>query len=166
MLTFNPDSPAVKKMLKDFRSPLKVRFYFMSRLPSVAFWRIKIKVVDPNQCIIVLPFSRRTKNPFRSIYFAAQNGAAELSTGLLASIAIAGRGRISMLVTNVEASFSKKATDTTYFTCNEGLKIQSAVQEAIDTGEGVEVCVDAIGRMKSGEEVARFSFTWSFKVKS
>lgn len=166
MNKFNSESPAVIKMLKNFRSPFKLRLYFMAKLPSVAFWRIGIKKIDPNECVITLPFSRRTKNPFRSIYFAAQNGAAELSTGLLASLAIAERGRISMLVTNVEASFSKKANKTTYFTCKDGAKIQEAVQKAIDTKEGVEICVDAIGHMESGEEVARFIFTWSFKVKS
>ena len=166
MNKFNSESPAVIKMLKNFCSPFKLRLYFMAKLPSVAFWRIGIKKIDPNECVINLPFSRRTKNPFRSIYFAAQNGAAELSTGLLASLAIAEHGRISMLVTNVEASFSKKANKTTYFTCKDGAKIQEAVQKAIDTKEGVEISVDAIGHMESGEEVARFIFTWSFKVKS
>lgn len=81
-------------------------------------------------------------------------------------LALTGRGRISMLVTNIESTFSKKANARAYFECTDGAMIQQAVQRAIDTGEGQTITVTSVGRLKTGEEVSRTQVTWSFKVKS
>ena len=71
-----------------------------------------------------------------------------------------------MLITGLEAQYSKKATSLVTFTCAEGQQILDTVQEAIDTGEGRAVTVTSIGHNAEGAEVAQFKFTWSFKVKS
>lgn len=163
--TFDPSRPAIKKYLQDLNTPWKMRLFFTRHLPSGLYWGLRVKLVTPYRGEVTLPYGWRTQNPFRSIYFAAQCGAAELSTGLLATIAIRGRGKISMLITNVEAEFVKKANSMTTFTCEEGHRILETVQRAIDTGEGQTVTVTSVGRQVSGEEVSRIRFTWSFKVK-
>ena len=109
--------------------------------------------------------SRRTQNPFKSMYFAAQCGAAELTNGLLAAIAIKGQRKTSMLITNVEANFIKKATGLITFTCDEGNKIIETVENAIRTEEGQVITVTSIGRNEAGQVVSEIKFTWSFKVK-
>jgi len=164
--TFDIQSPAVQKMLSRFRNPWLMRLFFIRRLPSLMLWGVRVEEVTPGRSVISLPYGWRSQNPFRSIYFAAQLGTAELSTGLLAMLALTGRGRISMLVTNIESTFSKKANARAYFECTDGAMIQQAVQRAIDTGEGQTITVTSVGRLKTGEEVSRTQVTWSFKVKS
>ncbi len=163
--TFNPESSAVKKHLSDLNNYWKMQLYFFKRLPSVFWWGVKVKSCSPYRTEVLIPYSWRTQNPFKSIYFAAQMGAAELSTGLMANIAIRGRGRISMLVTNIETEFLKKASSTITFTCEEGIKIIEAVQQAIDTGEGIKVTVNSTGTLSNGEIASRVKITWSFKTK-
>ena len=95
-------------------------------LPSVAFWGIKVKDLNDTSCVVVVPFNYRSKNPFRSIYFGALSGAAELATGLLCKKLILERGNFSMLVTGFRAEFTKKATSATFFTCDQGKELAVA----------------------------------------
>ena len=141
-------------------------FYFLIKLPSAWFWGMKIMSVDQDKSEVNLPFNWFSKNPFRSIYFAAQTGTAELSTGLLGIIAIEDKPPMSMLITRVEGEFVKKADSLTTFTCNDGREIRAAVDLAITSGVGQAVTVTSIGVDSYGDVVSRFKFTWSFKTKS
>jgi uncharacterized protein DUF4442 len=162
---FDPESPTVKKDLTDINS-WKVRLYLLQNLPTAFWWSLKVKSCSPYRTEIEIPFNWRTQNPFKSIYFAALAGAGELSTGLMAGLVIRNTPKkISMLVTNVEVDFIKKANNTTTFTCDEGIKIIEGIQKAIDTNEGVEVILNSTGVKKGGEVVAQFRITWSFRVK-
>lgn len=153
-----------KKLMAQMASPWKIRLFFWQKLPSVFFWRVKVATITPEKAAIAIPFSNRTKNPFRSIYFASQAGAAELSTGLIALIAT-HKNNVSMLVANMNAIFVKKATSTTTFTCTEGEKIFGAVKKSIETGEGQTVTVKTTGVQATGEIVSEFEFTWTFKQR-
>lgn len=164
--TFDPAAPPVVKYLKTVNTPWKMWWYMVARLPSAAFWGFRVKSCTPLKASVGIPFRWRTQNPFRSTYFAAQCGAAEMSTGLLALTTLQGRGAISMLVTGIEATFTKKATGTVLFTCDQGLGFQEAIQRAIDTGEGQEFKALSVGVQDNGIEVTRVEVTWSFKVKS
>jgi uncharacterized protein DUF4442 len=144
----------------------KMWFYFLLKLPSAWFWGMKIISVDQDKGVVNLPYNWFSKNPFRSIYFAAQTGAAELSTGLLGLIAIEDKPPMSMLITGVEGEFVKKSDSLTTFTCNDGGKIRGAVDLAITSGAGQAVTVTSIGIDSYGDVVSRFKFTWSFKTKS
>lgn len=141
-------------------------FYFLSKLPSAWFWGMQVKSVNQDTGIVNLPYNWFSKNPFHSIYFAAQTGAAELSTGLLGIIAIEDKPPMSMLITRVEGEFVKKANSLTTFTCNDGVKIRETIELAITSGEGQAVTVTSIGVNNCGDIVSRFKFTWSFKTKS
>ncbi len=164
--TFDPQTPLVLKYLRLLNKPLMMRLFYLRRLPSLLWWGIRVRECTPYQTKIHLPYGWRTQNPFQSIYFAAQIGAAELSTGLMGMLAIAGRGRISMLVTNIESEFVKKANSRTTFVCEEGQAMIDALQAAIETLEGQKVTVTSVGTQANGEVVSRVRITWSFKVKS
>ena len=163
---FDPEAPATKSHINDLNTSWKMRLYFLKNLPSALWWGTTVKSCSPYRTEVELPYTWRTQNPFKSIYFAAQAGAAELSTGLMATIALRGRGKISMLVTDLQMEFSKKADNTVTFTCDEGIKLIEAVQKTIDTGEGVKASVVSIGRLPNGVEVSRMKITWSFKKKT
>jgi hypothetical protein len=139
----------------------------LQKLPMALFGRLKVKKLTAEEAIVTIPFSYRTQNPFESVYFAAQAMAAELSTGLLAINTIqASKRKISMLVFDMNAHFSKKARSKITFTCSDGIKIIEAIEKSIETGEGVTVNVNSVGIDEDGDEVSRFTYVWTFKVKS
>ena len=70
-----------------------------------------------------------------------------------------------MLVVKVESEYFKKATDKTFFTCEDGEKIQRVIEESISTGEAKTFRAESTGINKKGELVAKFFVTWSFKRK-
>jgi len=140
------------------------KLFFLKFIPSLFFWNAKILHLDSSKSIISIPYNWRNKNPFRSIYFGTQAGAAELSTGILALLATHSFN-ISTLVTGIDGQFYKKATSLTKFYCNDGDKIFAAVQKALETGEGQTITALAKGFQKNNELVSEFKFTWSFKVR-
>jgi translation elongation factor EF-Tu-like GTPase len=107
-----------------------------------------------------------SQNPFRSIYFACQAMAAEMSTGVLALGHLHGRRpAVSMLVTSLQASFVKKATERIYFTCDDGEAMLAAIEKAVATGEGQTFTARSIGKTAGGDIVSEFLIEWSFKAK-
>lgn len=141
--------------------------YLLYKLPAAFFSGIKIKMIDEEKCITSVPYKWFTQNPFRSIYFASLAMAAEMSTGIIAfSNAYKIEPPLSMLVTKMEVTYFKKANSTILFTCEQGKEITSVINEAVSTREGKSIVAKSIGRNKSGEVVAEFFFTWSFKSKA
>jgi hypothetical protein len=157
--------PAAEKLRLQLLNPWKLKFFFWKRLPSLLFWRVKLIHLDTERATVSIPFTKKTQNPFRSIYFAAQAGAAEFSTGALAVIATEGRGKISMLVTGMRSEFHKKATEVTLFTCSDGDQVFKAVDKALESGEGQTVTLKSEGRNSDGELISTFWIEWSFKKK-
>ena len=155
-----------KKRLAEFNSPLKLWFWLLMKLPSAWFMGMAVKRITPEKGEVTLPYGWRSQNPFQSIYFAAQCAAAEFSTGALATLAIAGRGKVSMLVTVMEAEFLKKANTKTTFTCEDGNAVFEAVEKAIQTGEAQVLTMVSTGVQETGEVVSIVKITWSFKAKS
>ena len=162
----NSSNKKTDKLISKLNQKWKMWVYFLLKLPSAWFWGLNIKSVGQDKCIVCLSYSWFSKNPFHSIYFAAQIGAAELSTGLLGFVAIEDKPPTSMLITGVEAEFFKKAISLTTYTCDEGEKIRETVELAIKTGEGQTVTVTSTGIDVFGDVVSHFKITWSFKLKS
>lgn len=148
-------------------NPWTLRAYLFARLPLAWFAGLRVDRLDAGGCDVSLPFGWRTQNPFRSIYFAALAMAAELSTGAPAMMIVQGSDvPLSMLVTAMHAQFGKKATARVRFRFEDTAALRRAVEQAIQTGEGVSVEAESVGRMADGTEVARFTFTWSFKTRT
>ena len=162
----NNREAAIQQHLRTLNTNWKFRLFLFLKLPAAWFMGIRVKKVTKESGSVIVPYSWFSKNPFRSVYFAAQNAAAELSTGVLATAAIQGDVKVSMLVTKFEAEFFKKATSAITFTCEEGDTIFQAVEEAIATGEGRIVRIKTTGVQKTGEKVSEMYVTWSFKRKA
>ncbi len=135
------------------------------KLPAAWFMGLRIEHCDGNTCTVRLPYGWRSQNPFRSVYFAAQCAAGEMSTGLLALAALQERPPVSMLVVKIEAEFIKKAASDLRFTCDEGALVEATIQQAIDSGQGQTLRLCSIGRLPDGAEAARVWITWSFRKK-
>lgn len=92
--------------------------------------------------------------------------AAEMSTGLLAMAQVYKRKpAVSMLITEMEGKFHKKATNLTTFICTDGKAIKESILSALATGKATETKAHSAGKNESGEIVAEFWFTWSFKMR-
>lgn len=159
------NTPAAIKFRKDMMSWLKQRVFLFTTLPSAWFMGVRVKHIDTQSCTVTLPYKWASQNPFKSIYFAAQAAAAELSTGALAMAALQGQPAISMLVADMRAEFIKKGTKLTSFVCTDAHKIYQAVAQTLKTGEGVTVTVESIGTQADGTVISKFYFTWTFKAK-
>jgi|SRR6185437_6927814 len=147
------------------RSPIKFRLYLLTNLPAAFFAGLKVTAADTHSCIITVPYRWSTRNPFRSIYFACLAMAAEMSCGILAmSNVYKSNPRVSMLVVNMEAGFTKKATGRARFTCEDGKSMREAVDRAKATGEPQMIKTRSVGTLETGEIIAEFFITWSFKV--
>ena len=156
-----------QKFFKLANHPFKFRMYLLFKLPAAFFSGIKVKEINEERCVTSVPYKWLTQNPFRSVYFASLAMAAEMSTGATAlSNVYERKPPVSMLVTKMEATYYKKATGTIFFTCEQGKEIASIIDEAVATGEGKSIIAKSTGKNKSGEIVAEFLFTWSFKTKS
>jgi len=154
------------KFLSLANHSFKFRMYLLYKLPAAFFSGIRIREINTEKCTTSVPYKWLTQNPFRSTYFASLAMAAEMSTGVLAlSNVYQRKPAVSMLVTKMEASYFKKATSTSFFTCEDGLKIANAVNDAISSRDGKTVTVKTTGRNKDDEMIAEFLFTWSFKAK-
>jgi hypothetical protein len=149
------------------KHPVKFRMFLLFKLPSAYFAGARIKDMDENRCEVTVPYKWFSRNPFRSTYFACLSMAAEMSTGALAMGHLYKRKpAVSMLVVKTEGEYFKKATDTTTFICEDGALIKKAIEESIFTREAKTVTAKSTGRNKTGDVVAEFKITWSFKVKS
>lgn len=158
------DESAVERLQRRMKNPFMLPLFMLAKLPLGLFAGLRVRSLETDRCTTSLPYGWRTTNPFRSIYFAAQSMAAELSTGALAKLAVeASPASVAMLITGLEAEFGKKANAEVKFTCEDGEKIFAAVCEAAAGDEPVVVRAATVGRMGDGTEVSRFVFTWSFK---
>jgi len=146
-------------------TPWKMRLYLWRKLPAAAFMGIRVLHCDGQQARVQLPYGWRSQNPFRSIYFAAQCAAGELSTGLLGLAALQGKPPVSMLVLQIEASFLKKANQPLLFNCIDGTKVETVIEKALESSEAQTIRMESIGCLPDGTEAARVWITWSFKKK-
>lgn len=159
-------SPQAKQYLKDIRSTWKLKLYFAKNLPSALWWGFKVKSAGPERAEVSIPYNWRTRNPFRSIYFAALAGAGEISTGIMANLARMNAGNVSMLVLEQKAEFFKKASSTITFTCDEGLRVFETVKYAVETKQAQTITMLGEGRNDNGEIVAKVYITWTFKLRN
>lgn len=159
--------PQRERFGRQVRGLWTFRLFLLLKLPVALISGLRVRSLDDGHCTVSVPFKRLTQNPFRSVYFASQAMAAEMSTGVLCLRAIQGCSPpVSMLVVNLEAVFTKKATGRVFFTCSNGSEIREALEKTMDTGEGMVVSCTSIGLLSDGSEVARFIVTWSLKRKS
>lgn len=147
-------------------NPKKLNRYLFFKLPSAYWCGVRVLSVTQQTCSVTVKHQWINQNPFRSMYFAVQAMAAELSTGALVMTEVQKSGKkISMLVAQNNAEFTKKATGKITFTCESGDKVQQAITSAIQTRDGQKFWLQSIGKDEKGDQVAVFNFEWTIKIK-
>ena len=162
MKTLSQDAISYRNKMTN---PIIFWLAMLMKLPTAIFWKLRIKKLEMESCEVTIPYFWRSKNPFKSIYFAALAGAAELSTGALCQLALAGKGSFSMLVVDFRAEYFKKANTKITFTCDQGTALFDLIDK-MEKGATDQLTMISTGKNTSGETVAKFYITWSFKRKS
>ncbi len=138
----------------------------MLKLPAAYFTGVRAREISETHCITTVKHRWINQNPFKSMFWAVQGMAAELSTGALVMSCIRqSNAKVSMLVANNKATFSKKAKGRITFLCEDGQKIKEAIDQTVATGEGVTCWMKSIGKDKEGNVVSEFEFEWTVKRK-
>lgn len=146
--------------------PSKFNTFTFFKLPSAWWTGVRLRHLDDTKGITTVKHRWVSQNPFNSMFWAVQGMAAELATGALVIDKIKGTGRkISMLVANNNANFSKKATGRITFTCEDGHVIDEALQKTIETGEGQTFWMKSVGVNEEGVVVSTFNFEWTVRLK-
>lgn len=154
-------------MVEKLRNSFFLKLFLFRKLPLALIAGLKVLHFDDNSCVTSMPYGWMTKNPFRSMYFAAQSMAAEFSTAVPGVKAIEDSGRsIAMIIVHLEADFVKKATSRVTFTCEDCKKFTEGIDECVRSGEAVTVEGRSEGRDENGEVVSVFRLTWSFKLRA
>lgn len=140
--------------------------FLLFKLPSAYICGVRVKEISSEKCEVSVKHRWINQNPFRSMYFAVQAMAAELTTGALVMLHIQQSNRnITMLVASNKAVFIKKATGRITFICQNENQIQTAIQNTIATGEGQIFWLKSIGINEKGEQVSEMDFEWTIKLK-
>ena len=136
------------------------------KLPAAWWCGVRLRKLDQNRAVTSVTHKWVNQNPFNSMFWAVQGMAAELSTGAMVIDQIKKSGaRISMLVQNNKAHFSKKATGRITFNCDDGHLIKEALDATIATGEGQRFWMKSVGTNTNGVVVSTFEFEWTVKLK-
>ncbi|WP_165733543.1 DUF4442 domain-containing protein [Polaribacter sp. 20A6] len=147
-------------------TPRKVNLFNLVKLPLAYLGGVRVRTITDTEVVVSIKYRWMNQNPFKSMFWAAQGMAAEMPTGVLVMKAIDdSKVKVSMLVTQQEARFFKKATGRILFSCKGGNEIREAIQESIKTGEGQVIVLISEGKNKDGVVVSRFQFHWSLRVK-
>lgn len=148
-------------------TPIKLNAFLFFKLPAAFICGVRVRKFDDFSCVTSVKHRWINQNPFRSLFWAVQGMAAELSTGVLILNKIRASGKsIAIILVKNEASYFKKATGRIVFQCKEGEMIDKVIKEAIETGEGQTITLDVFGKNSDDVEVSHSKFTWSMKLRS
>lgn len=142
----------------------KILFF---KLPIAKIAGLKLHSFGQERAQILVRLGWLNQNPFKSMFWAVQGMAAELSTGVLCMSKIKeSNQKVSMLVVSMKAEFTKKAVGKIVFTCEQGKELDEILKKAIATKEAQVLNMKSIGIDEAGDKVSEFYFTWSFKAKA
>ena len=141
------------------------RFLFL-KLPAAFLCGVRLKNLTDTQSDVTVRHRWINQNPFKSLYFAVQSMAAELSTASLLMKHIEKSGQqFSMLVTYHKGVFTKKATGLITFTCVDVDLLDETINRAIESKEGQTILMRSVGLNENSEQVSAYEFEWSVKLR-
>lgn len=147
-------------------SPKKINTFLLFKLPAAYFTGVRVHTLEKEVATVIVKHRWINQNPFKSLFWAVQGIASELTTGVLVMREISNSGKkISMLVTHMNGQFTKKATGKVKFICKDGHLVKDAIQKAITTKEGQTIILTSEGFNSEGDAVSRFEYEWSIKLK-
>lgn len=148
-------------------SASKINTLLLFKLPAAYITGVRTTYLDSDKCSASVKFRWINQNPFKSMFWAVQGMAAELTTGALVISKIKESGHpISMLLAKNSGTFLKKVTGRVTFNCDQGQLVSEAIEKSIETGEGQIIEMTSIGLDSDGIEVSNFTFEWTIKVRN
>ena len=148
-------------------TPKHINRFLLFKLPSAWISGIRLKDINDTRAVVTAKHHWINQNPFNSMYFAVLAMGAELSTGILVMKKIQDTYKnISMLVTETRGEFTKKAKGRIRFICDDGHLIDGKINQALQTGEGVQFELTSRAFDETDDLVCTFVFQWSIKLKS
>ena len=143
-----------------------INYFLFFKLPSAYWSGVRVKSIDNNECVVSVKLNWFNKNPFKSIFWAVQGMAAELSTGMLVSKQINDRKiNVSMLVISSSSNFYKKAVGRVKFNCIQGNELKNIFDKLDEKNPTNKITMFSRGIDEVGDVVSDFKFEWSFKRK-
>ena len=147
-------------------TPSKLNTLLLFKLPAAYFTGVRVTFLNSESCSASVKFRWINQNPFKSMYWAVQGMAAELTTGTLIIAKIKKENlNISMLLIGNSANFIKRSRGRLTFTCEEGKLVDEIIAKALSTGKGQSIKMNAKGIDEAGQEVSNFTFEWGLKVR-
>ena len=143
-----------------------INYFLFFKLPSAYWSGVRVKSINNNECVVSVKLNWFNKNPFKSIFWAVQGMAAELSTGMLVSKQINDRKiNVSMLVISSSSNFYKKAVGRIKFNCIQGNELKNIFDKLDEKNPANKITMFSRGIDEVGDVVSDFKFEWSFKRK-
>ena len=145
--------------------PSKINRWMLLNLPAAWLSGVRLTLINENKCEVKVKFKWINQNPYRSMFWAVQGMAAELTTGMLLTKSIQdSNADISMLLVSNKYIFHKKAVGKITFTCSEGEIAKQLINSTINDITS-KAWLKAKGHDEEGDLVSEFEFEWSCKKR-
>jgi hypothetical protein len=146
-------------------TPNKINRWMLFKLPAAWLTGVRLSVINEGKCEVKVRFKWINQNPYRSMFWAVQAMAAELTTGMLLTKSIQdSNSDISMLLVSNKSSFYKKAVGKITFVCDEGEIAKQLINSTIKNITS-KAWFKAKGYDEAGDQVSEFDFEWSCKKR-
>jgi hypothetical protein len=146
--------------------PSKINRWMLIKLPAAWLTGVRLTFVDEDKCEVKVRFQWINQNPYKSMFWAVQGMAAELTTGILLTRCIQdSNDNISMLLVNNKSSFHKKAVGKITFRCSDGNVAKQLINSTIQNITS-KAWLKARGYDEKGDLVSEFEFEWSCKKRN
>ena len=146
-------------------TPNKINRWMLFKLPAAWLTGVRLTLIDESKCEVKVRFKWINQNPYRSMFWAVQAMAAELTTGMLLTKSIQdSNSDISMLLVSNKSSFYKKAVGKITFVCDEGEIAKQLINSTIKNTTS-KAWFKANGYDEAGDQVSEFDFEWSCKKR-
>ena len=146
-------------------TPNQINKWMLYKLPAAWLTGVRISSISDTKCEVKVRFKWINQNPYRSMFWAVQGMAAELTTGMLLTKSIQeSNTNISMLLVGNKSNFYKKAVGKIKFICDQG----ETAKELINlTKKNIthKAWLKAKGFDETGDIVSEFDFEWSCKKR-
>ena len=147
-------------------SKFQISLFTLLKLPSVWLCGIRVTSLEQSFCEAKVKHRWINQNPFNSMFWAVQGMAAELTTGMLLMQEIQiSKKKVSMLVLNNKANFSKKAQGRITFSCNSADLITNAIKKLLETDKPQTLWLTSKGMDENNDLVSTFEFEWTLLIK-
>ena len=144
----------------------KINRWMLLKLPAAWLSGVRLSLINDSRCEVKVKFKWINQNPYRSMFWAVQGMAAELSTGMLLTNSIQNsNANISMLLVSNKSSFHKKAVGKITFICEEGENTKKLINSTIQNITS-KAWFKAKGYDETGDLVSEFDFEWSCKKRN